>query len=132
MMSEKLPYYMVYPVPFAFDEERNDRRDYEYMKSMYPDAARKILPFVEEECDRCEHPLSMMYDEYPDRLQLRMMCSRICKRIKENHLFEDGHEAEPVGAAGRDDWLRDLTAVILYQELLRRRAGGRRARRRYY
>ena len=34
-MAVKLPYYMVYPMPLAFDDERIERRDYEYMKSMY-------------------------------------------------------------------------------------------------
>ena len=83
-MNPKLPYYMAYPMPLVFDDEWLERRDYEYMKSMYPDTAKKILPYVEEECDRCEHPCSMMYDEYPDRLQIRMMCNRIYQNVMEN------------------------------------------------
>ena len=35
------------------------------MKSMYPMSAKKILPYVEEECDRMEYEGSMIYDEYP-------------------------------------------------------------------
>ena len=34
-MSMKLPYYMVYPMPLVFDDERIDERDYEYMKSVW-------------------------------------------------------------------------------------------------
>ena len=92
-MSPKLPFYMAYPMPLAFDDERVERNDYEYMKSLYPAAAKKILPYIEDECDRCEHPLGMMYDEYPDCLQMRMMCKRIRDRIRreehEFYLFDD-------------------------------------------
>ena len=91
-MGEKLPFYMAYPMPFLFDEEQIERRDYEYMKSLYPDAAKRILPYVEEECDRWKDPCSMIYDEYPDRLQLRLMCGRIYDRVKEKEraLYEIG------------------------------------------
>ena len=32
---QKLPYYMVYPMPFVYDDERIEERDMEYMKSLY-------------------------------------------------------------------------------------------------
>ena len=47
------------------------------MKSLYPAAAKRLIPYIEEECDRMEYEGSMMYDEYPDQLQLRLMCRRI-------------------------------------------------------
>ena len=158
-MSPKLPFYMAYPMPLVFDDERVERNDYEYMKSLYPAAAKKILPYIEDECDRCEHPLGMMYDEYPDRLQMRMMCKRIRDRIRreehEFYLFEDpGVRGESLrnrdgGRVGdnqrdRDDrrdgdkrerdekWLCDLIEVMLYQELYKRRSDHRRAQRRFY
>lgn len=122
-MNPKLPYYMAYPMPLAFDDEWLERRDYEYMKSMYPDAAKKILPYVEEECDRSEHPCSMMYDEYPDRLQLRMMTNRIYQNVS-------AQEREmPRRGDGRDP-LRDLIEILLFEELQRRRNERRRSRRR--
>lgn len=31
-MNEKLPYYMAYPMPFSFDDERIERMDLEYLK----------------------------------------------------------------------------------------------------
>lgn len=99
-MGKKLPYYMAYPMPFLFDEERIERRDYEYMKSLYPDAAKRILPYVEEECDRWEKPGSMIYDEYPDRLQLRLMCRRIYDRINTEEkalygtVYEEGNRSQ--------------------------------------
>lgn len=119
-MNSKLPYYMAYPMPLAYDDERMERRDYEYMKSLYPDTAKKVLPYVEEECDRNEYPCSMIYDEYPDRFLLRMMCNRIFDKVVSQEKLEP------------EDWLRNLIEVILYQELFKRRSDDRRNRRRFY
>ena len=80
-MNPKLPYYMAYPMPLAYDDEKVERMDFEYMKSLYPSAAKKVLPYVEDECDRLEYQCSMMYDEYPDKLQLRMMSGRIYDNV---------------------------------------------------
>ena len=81
-MNQKLPYYMAYPMPFVFDDERTERMDFEYLKSLYPDIPKRLLPYVEEECDRMEYDNSMVYDEYPDKLQLRLMCARACRNIE--------------------------------------------------
>ena len=118
-MKERLPFYMVYQEPFGVDDVRKAREDYDYMKSIYPDAAKRLLPFVEEECDRLMYDESMIYDEYPDQLQLRLMCKRICERAKEG-------EEEP------GQWFRDLTQVMVCQELCQRRAEYRRYRKTFY
>ena len=93
-MNPKLPYYMAYPMPLAYDDEKIERRDFEYMKSLYPAMAKKVLPYVEDECDRMEYDCSMMYDEYPDKLQLRMMCSRIYDNVRkhEKMFYGEGYE----------------------------------------
>lgn len=31
-MDEKLPYYMAYPMPLLYDDERQNQRDYEYIR----------------------------------------------------------------------------------------------------
>ncbi len=59
---------MAYPVPFSYDDERTERMDIDYLRSMYPDLPKRILPYVEEECDRMEYENSMVYDQYPDKL----------------------------------------------------------------
>ena len=79
-MDEKLPYYMAYPMPLLYDDERQNQRDYEYMKSVYPGTAKRLMPYIEEECDRLEYMGSVMYDEYPDRLQLLLLCRRKRRR----------------------------------------------------
>ena len=133
-MDQKLPYYMAYPMTLDYDDERIERMDFEYLKSMYPEIAKKVLPYVEEECDRMAYESSMIYDQYPDKLQLRMMCGRICENIKRNKkLFRSESMAgisSDTDHGGR--WLRDLVEVMLYQELYRRRSGRRRMRRKFY
>ena len=96
-MNQKLPYYMAYPMPYTYDEDRLQRRDIEYMKSMYPDIPKRILPYVEEECDRMEYGSSMIYDEYPDRLQLRMMSNRIYENVIKNEKILYGTEFAELG-----------------------------------
>lgn len=118
-MDNRLPYYMKYPMPLIYDDDRVNQRDYDYMKSVYPDTAKRLLPYVEEECDRLEYDGSMMYDEYPDKLGLRLMCRRIYERAKED-------EENP------GEWFCDLIEVMAYQELLRRRCEYRNGRRKLY
>ena len=104
---------------------------------------------MEEECDRQEYDNSMIYDEYPDKLQLRMMCSRIYEKVMKNEkLFygteyaemvsnerqkERPHQGPPMPPPGPgQNWLRDMVEVMLYQELFRRRCDNRRCKRRFY
>ena len=129
-MDYRLPYYMAYPMPLQYDDERIERRDYEYMKSMYPMAVKKILPYVEEECDRMAHDGSMIYDEYPDQLQIRLMCNRIYDKVKKMKPYDD--EEMEMQASRNEDWLRDLVQIMLFQELYQRRNRHRRNRRRFY
>lgn len=68
-MDYRLPYYMAYPMPLQYDDDRIEQRDLDYMKSMYPETAKRILPYVEDECDRMAYEGSVVYDEYPDQLQ---------------------------------------------------------------
>ena len=143
-MNEKMPYYMAYPMPFSYEDERTERMDLEYLRSMYPDLPKRILPYVEEECDRMEYENSMIYDQYPDKLQLKLMCGRVCDNVrKHERMLAD--ELEEVNASERDrntsvgkrgmersGTLRDLIEVMLFQELYRRRCDHRRRCRRFY
>lgn len=154
-MDAKMPYYMAYPMPFSYDDERTERMDFEYMKSMYPDTAKKILPYVEEECDRMEYENSMVYDQCPDKLQLRLMSRRVYDNVRKHERMFFGDE-EDAGVSGLDGdqetgisgtarerehgrdgrskspSLRDFIEVMLYQELYKRRCDHRRRCRRFY
>lgn len=154
-MDAKMPYYMAYPMPFSYDDERTERMDFEYMKSMYPETAKKILPYVEEECDRMEYENSMVYDQCPDKLQLRLMSRRVYDNVRKHERMFFGDE-EDAGLSGLDGdqetgisgtarerehgrdgrskspSLRDFIEVMLYQELYKRRCDHRRRCRRFY
>ena len=154
-MDAKMPYYMAYPIPFSYDDERTERMDFEYMKSMYPDTAKRILPYVEEECGRMEYENSMVYDQCPDKLQLRLMCRRVYDNVRKHERMFFGDE-EDAGLSGLDGdqetgisgtarerehdrdgrskspSLRDFIEVMLYQELYKRRCDHRRRCRRFY
>ena len=120
-MYQKLPYYMAYPIQTEYDE-RAERTDLEYMKSLYPDLPKRILPYVEEECDRMEYTGSVMFDVYPDKLQLRIMCNRICENVKKQEKM----------FAGEERMLRNLAEVLLYQEIYRRRGEQRKRKQKIY
>ena len=133
-MDQKLPYYMAYPMTLDVEDERAERMDYEYLRSMYPEIPKTILPYVEEECDRMAYENSMIYDQYPDKLQLRLMCGRICADIKKHEKLSRNESMRELlnDMEQGGKWLRDLTEVMLYQELFRRRSGQRRSARRFY
>ena len=149
-MNERMPYYMAYPVPFSYDDERTERRDIEYLRSMYPDIPKRLLPYVEEECDRMEYENSMVYVQYPDKLQLKLMCRRICDNVGRHERLSFGDIGSGDCACGcsadqnaegerrqsgnhiEAQSLRDLIEVMLYQEIYRRRCDHRRRCRRFY
>lgn len=134
-MNAKMPYYMAYPMPFSYDDERTERMDFEYLRSMYPDTAKRILPYVEEECDRMEYENSMVFDQYPDKLQLKLMCRRVYDNVRrhERIISEEDQSIGSDGGQGNGALsLRDFIEVMLYQELYKRRCDHRRRCRRFY
>ena len=72
-----MPFYRSYPIQNIYMTELEYERDMERMKDLYPEEARQIQKLVEEECDKMEYEGSMMFDEYPDRLMLKVICDRI-------------------------------------------------------
>ena len=136
-MDERLPFYMVYQIPLPGDDERMLRRDYSYMKSAYPDTAKRLLPFIEEECDRLEYDGSMMFDEYPDRVMMGKIRNTIYDKVKDKYeLPEDGDKDEVLAMnretrrryPPRKNWLGDMIDVLLFQEMHRRRCRHRNCR----
>ena len=63
-------------------------RDMERMKELYPEEAKRIQKLVEEECDQMEYEGSMMFDEYPDRLMLKVICERIYQNAMQPQIAE--------------------------------------------
>lgn len=118
-MDPRLPYYMAYPMPLIYDDSRIERQDFEYMKSMYPELAKKVMRFVEDECERMMYEGSVIYDEYPDQLQIRLMCNRVYDKVIQSGVEDEAH-------------LKDMIQILLFHELFRRRCDHRKCRRKYY
>ena len=97
-----------------------------------------MLPYVEDECDRMAYEGSVVYDEYPDQLQMRMMCRRIYDRVKELDGIEpeemqmEAQEHMGIRRRRKEDWLGDMIQIMVYQELFRRRCDHRKCRRNFY
>ena len=140
-MDQKLPYYMAYPTPLLYDDERRERMDFEYMKSMYPDAAKQLLPYIEDECDRVAYEGSVMFDEYPDRVMVQKLCDDIYNKVYDNTTAEveteqyrdrrpgGGFPPPPPPPPRRDRGGRDLIEILLFDEMFRRRCRHNRCRR---
>ena len=117
-MPGKQPFYMTNPIQNLYMTELEYQRDLDRMKEMYPMEIRKVQELVEEECDKMEYEGSLMFDEYPDRLSLLR---------KSQEVWEQAQKRENFGE-NSPDWeqIRDLTGVLLLQEMLVRRKKKRR------
>ena len=69
-IEKPLPFYAAYPFFMEMDQEKEQERDMQVMKSYYSKTAAAIQELVEQECDRMEYDGSMMFDEYPDKLMM--------------------------------------------------------------
>lgn len=118
--------------------ERDDR----LLRELYPDVAKKVMPYIEEECDGLEYNGSRMYDEFPDKYMLQKMNSRIYEKARkellgdvflnreeasverEKEVYDDDIFATDVRFHGRNrqsDYLRELIEVLMCHEMFSRR-----------
>lgn len=129
----KMPFYMSYPMQNLYLTEMEYEKDMERMKELYPREVKRILEYVEDECDKMEYEGSLMFDEFPDRLMLELVVDRIYEKTAED---AGDMEAEQYRKEGQrphrteqNDHLRSLIGVILNNEMYRRRCRHRRCRR---
>lgn len=140
--DQPLPFYMAYPYLLPFDQEREEEKDLQVMRSYYSRRAAKIQEKVERECDRMEYDGSIMFDEYPDKF----MMEHLCRKIEREMMEEEDRELERLAGSrseedqaqtqimerhrgDRGDGLRDLIGVLLFNEMFRRRCRHRKCRR---
>lgn len=121
----RMPFYLTYPMPNVYQTEKEYERDMERMKELYPRRMKKLLAYVEEECDKMEYEGSMMYDEYPDKVMLYRMATGIYDKAVSMQETESRE-------SGRDQDLLDVIQVLLYDEMYRRRGRRRRCCRRWW
>lgn len=136
--EQPLPFYMAYPFLFPTDQEREQQKDLQVMKSFYSRRAAKIQEKAERECDRMEYDGSMMFDEYPDKFMMEHLCRKIEREILEEDKKENiAKQNKEDGSSGEcrncqeEEGLRDLIGVVLFNEMFRRR-NRHRQRKRFY
>ena len=83
------------------------RSEMDYLRGLYPSAAKRKQVLAEEACDLLEYPGSPMYDEYPDREFLYRELLKVRER----------HPEEAMG--GTEE--QDLLQVLFVNEIYRRR-----------
>ena len=83
------------------------RSEMDYLRGLYPSAAKRKQVLAEEACDLLEYPGSPMYDEYPDREFLYRELLKVRER----------HPEETMG--GTEE--QDLLQVLFGNEIYRRR-----------
>ena len=144
----QMPYPFMYPYPDLYMSEMETERDLQYLQQMYPADAKRMQKKVEEELDKLEYEGSMMYDEYPDRVSMLLICDRIEKALaredaerqaKEEADMEPDEEMNAMNMRRRDRGDRDdfrfdrgrrnLLEVLLFNEMHKRRCKRRQCRR---
>ena len=83
------------------------RSEMDYLRGLYPSAAKRKQVLAEEACDLLEYPGSPMYYEYPDREFLYRELLKVRER----------HPEETMG--GTEE--QDLLQVLFVNEIYRRR-----------
>ena len=86
-------------------------QDLEYLQQMYPGDVRRYQKRIAEILDKTDYEGSMIYDEYPDRYSLQALAKSM-RKVLENE--EQNAPAE------------DMIQVLLFNEVYKRRHGGRR------
>lgn len=118
-----LPFYMTYPLPMYYQEEDAIIRDLEYLQQMYPAEAKKYQKTIAGILDQLDYEGSMIYDEYPDKLQLYKLSNDILERIKRE---EQRDELDQKASPEKWEWLGDLIQILLFYEIYKRRHNSRR------
>ena len=144
----QMPYSLMYPYPDLYMSEMETERDLQYLQQMYPADAKRMQKKVEEELDKLEYEGSMMYDEYPDRVSMLLICDRIEKALAREDAERQAREEADMetdedlnamdmrrrGRRDRDDFRfdrdrRNLLEVLLFNEMHKRRCKRRQCRR---
>ena len=120
-----MPFYMTYPLPMFQQQENTVLRDLEYLQQMYPKEAKRYQKMIAGILDKMDYEGSMIYDEYPDRIQLYKLSMDILERIKredeKKRQEEAGENEVPPVSEEKWMWIGDLIQVIMYYEIYKRR-----------
>lgn len=115
-----MPFYMTYPLPMFGQQENTVVRDLEYMQQLYPKEAKRYQKLIAGILDKMDYEGSMIYDEYPDRMQLYRLAMDILDRVKREE--KNNEESDPE-ADSPERWqqIGDLIQILLFYEIYKRR-----------
>lgn len=85
---QQIPLFPIY----GYDNSEEAERDFDYMKQLYPRSSMKIQELIEDTCDRLEYEGSIMFDEYPDRLQISLLAGNIYSQLVPSALPAEENE----------------------------------------
>ncbi len=78
------------------NDDREERRELEYWKQLYPSQVRRVQREVEHQCDLMDYDGSVIYDEYPDRMALSRICEAVYQALMNEGVRND-MEKYPAG-----------------------------------
>ena len=118
-----LPFDGIYPEResgiFCFPRNNEEHeRDKKRIHNMYPETAKRLMPYVEEACDQMEQEGDILFDEYPDQLIMRMKCRNICRQAQ--------------GPEDAEDVMMDICQILLFHEMYLRRCRRREQRKKRF
>lgn len=121
--SRILPYYMTCPGPYGTRAQDTVIRDMEYLQQMYPAEVKKYQRRIADILDKLDYEGSMIYDEYPDRCCLEHLAKSVVRILQQEEAAEGPQNPT---SPEKWIWLEDMVLVLLYNEVYKRRHGGKR------
>ena len=112
------PFFMTLPGYPGRMDENESLNDLEYLQQTYPGEVRRCQRRIAEILDKYDYEGSMIYDEYPDKLQLCLMCRRAYEQVMKQEKWEK--------ETYTPEQIREIVEILMYQELMERRGKGRR------
>ena len=112
------PFFMTLPGYPGRMDENEILNDLEYLQQTYPGEVRRCQRRIAEILDKYDYEGSMIYDEYPDKLQLCLMCRRAYEQVMKQEKWEK--------ETYTPEQIREIVEILMYQELMERRGKGRR------
>lgn len=91
----------------GMNDDREERRELEYWKQLYPAQVRQVQREVEHQCDLMDYEGSAIYDEYPDRIALARLCEAVYQALMQEgaanqmDMYPVGMPERPNRAPGR-------------------------------
>ncbi|MGN0161169.1 MAG: hypothetical protein ACI4AQ_07275 [Lachnospiraceae bacterium] len=104
----------------------NEKRDDSYLWEMYPQESKILRSLAQEALDLEDYRGSFIYDEYPDKFLFLRMSDRIARHYEEDYVKRNKNANQTPDATMMFDatmkkWIREMSQVILANEIERRR-----------